>query len=632
MRLRRYWPVWIPTVALAGALAYMFVEWNASGDFVSEYHVPQVPPDDALDDDRLDTKTPAFIPNLIDRRPEGGWHVNASAAVLSLDLALLKPDLDAGLLELRASYADAMAHAPDAGSVLPSVNMIDGKAKQFDDGLFAALDLAYFKGDAPSGKSFVTIVTTLHDKVGRESPASAYLAAGLKIAGVDTQTDDPARVKKWLDAFESDATAAKPFGFYTWNPELVRNFRFVRFFQQALPQDDPRLIADLVKALGADALLLDNYRAANLLLARLTNLGNRATLTDVLKNNGKPPFNREVAFFSSARSKEGELLGKVFSRGLPPTADLMRELIRTIRRGRLDLAPTADSGWYDYQIFALETFLLPEKGAENSKLLLTKAYKKRMLEAFAALLTKRRETHARDLESVKSAAPMEMAPPPVKIRPRLRVEPAPTYYLRMARSYDFLLDFLLTVLGDIELERLRGLTESGTRGGTLHEELISMRDLFYGLHIVSAEDIGMATSLRADEAVDRAACEERAIGWLKSWRDDPDLKVDTRVAVPIYYDLGRRRTRVWATLGVRLAKLDVEFARPPKIKPIAGGSDWVLPAPNQLEAAHYLIAVDEFAEVEIAGLAPLDRTELRAVCDAQKSKPQIIEALGQSKP
>ena len=34
----------------------------------------------------------------------------------------------------------------------------------------------------------------------------------------------------------------------------------------------------------------------------------------------------------------------------------------------------------------LETFLLPEKGNENQKLLLTKAYKKRMLEAFKALL------------------------------------------------------------------------------------------------------------------------------------------------------------------------------------------------------------------------------------------------------
>ena len=57
--------------------------------------------------------------------------------------------------------------------------------------------------------------------------------------------------------------------------------------------------------------------------------------------------------------------------------------------------PSPSSGWYEYQIYALETFLLPEKGEENPKLLLTKAYKKRMLEAFQALMTKRRETHVR---------------------------------------------------------------------------------------------------------------------------------------------------------------------------------------------------------------------------------------------
>ena len=54
--------------------------------------------------------------------------------------------------------------------------------------------------------------------------------------------------------------------------------------------------------------------------------------------------------------------------------------------------PTADSGWYEHQAYALETLLLPERGAESVRLLLSKEYKKRMLEAFKALITKRRET------------------------------------------------------------------------------------------------------------------------------------------------------------------------------------------------------------------------------------------------
>ncbi len=105
-----------------------------------------------------------------------------------------------------------------------------------------------------------------------------------------------------------------------------------------------------------------------------------------------------IAVFPSSRSKETELFRRLFPQGLPPSADLMKELIKAIRNGKVDLAPKPSSGWYEYQIYALETFLLPEKGEENPKLLLTKAYKKRMLEAFQALMTKRRETHARDVD------------------------------------------------------------------------------------------------------------------------------------------------------------------------------------------------------------------------------------------
>jgi hypothetical protein len=72
----------------------------------------------------------------------------------------------------------------------------------------------------------------------------------------------------------------------------------------------------------------------------------------------------------------------LFPLGLPPNADLMRELVRRIRSGDVDLKPGPQSGWYEYQAYALETLLLPEKGSEHDKLLLTKAYKKRMLEAF----------------------------------------------------------------------------------------------------------------------------------------------------------------------------------------------------------------------------------------------------------
>lgn len=164
------------------------------------------------------------------------------------------------------------------------------------------------------------------------------------------------------------------------------------------------------------------------------------------------------------------------------------------------------------------------------------------------------------------------------------------------------------------------------------EELRWMREFFYGLHLLSAEDIGMAPALRPDEPVDRAACEAKATEWLDSFRKDADLAVDTRVSVPLYYDTGSGRTRLWGTIGVRLARLDVSYARPPKIKPAKGTDVWQEVKPSQLEGVQYVIAVDEFAEAEIPGLQPLTRKEFREVCDACKAKPEIVRTLSRRSP
>jgi hypothetical protein len=251
-----------------------------------------------------------------------------------------------------------------------------------------------------------------------------------------------------------------------------------------------------------------------------------------------------------------------------------------------------------------------------------------MLEAFQALITKRRETHALDVKAA-SAAPM----PPAEVRPRLRVEPCPSYYLRTARAYAFLAAFLESAAGEDVLTSLHGLREEGERAPTLRDELASMRDLFYGVALLSAEDIGMRLPLHDDEPVDRDRCERLATEWLAHAAEDPDLAVDTRVSIPIYVDPARNVTRLWATLGVRMTRLEASFARPPRIKPAEGegegeGSDaWRAVEPSTLSTSYYLIAVDGFAEVELRGNRALTRKELRAACDQQKTKEAIVSAL-----
>lgn len=594
-------------------------------------------------DDRLEDRlAPKFDPARVDRRPLGEWQLNASAAVVRLDVPPVKPALEDDFLILRPSYSAASAAARKHHSeevILPSVNMIDGKAKQFDDGLYAALDQAYYQGLAGTLQSHVQLVRNIYDKAGSDNPAAPYLAAGLDLAGISVPVADRREKDKLLRDFLASEIASKPIGFYTWNPSLESCFRFVRFFQKEFKPEELMVPLALARVLAQNPPLLADYRKANRFYAQLTNPFICLSLDDLPNNPSlgtvslevlrlkKGVFHRKVAFFPPSSSRETILFEKLFPADLPASADLMHELIQRIRSGKVDLKPNANSGWYDHQVYALETLLLPEKGEERDKLLLTKTYKKRMQEAFKALITKRHETHVRQLSI--GVGCLAMAPQSLveqKITPRLRVEPCPSYFVRTARAYAFLADFLEAAVGRESLQSLHGLRKEGPRDQDLYTELNFMRDLFYGLYLVSAEDLGMKPAFAAGEPVDQERCYAIATDWLAKAFEDRDLGVDTRVNIPIFVDPNRGVIRLWATLGVRLARLDAGFARPPHVR-LHAGTDWQPVEISRLGTASYLIPVDEFIEVEVHGPRTLTREEFRALCDREKTKDAILAAL-----
>lgn len=594
------------------------------------------PPDEAdavLADDLLDDKpAPHFDPKRIDPRPIDGWRLNASAAVMRLDVPPIKPDTESALLLLYPSYAAALSaqHGDAERTVLPSINLLDNKAKQFDDGLYAALDHAYYRGLQERLRSHVQLIRRLYERVGQDSPAAPFLAAGLELAGVRVAVANEEAKAFYLAEFRDNEIASKPIGFYTWNRELVDCFRFLRFFQKEFDAWDCGVPRALAAALASDEALRSDYRKLIDFYARLTNPYIARSLLDMDTDPSLLPAvtRNTYALLPPSTSRETVLFKKLFPDGLPTDAHLMRTLIRTIRSGEIDLRPKPESGWYDYQVYALETLLLPEKGEESRKLLLKKRYKQRTLAAFEAILTKRRETHVRQLpipDLAISPPPMRMSPAAIKVQPRLRIEPCPSYYLRTARAYRFLARFLEERIGAPALRSLHGLRQGGAREMNLHSELYFIRDLFYGLYLLSAEDIGMKPDLAKDEVEDGERCYRIAADWLPKAFADSDYRVDSRVIVPIAVDRGRGVTRSWATLGVRLAKLDAEYARPPHIKPEGGG--WQVAESAQLQASHYLIAIDEFAEVEWPGLRVLTREEFRALCDRGWTRQRIVQLL-----
>ena len=337
----------------------------------TDYHVPPQTPDPALADDTLEQKQPAFDAAVVDSRPVGDWQVNASAAVIKLDCPIIKPDVDGDLLMLGPSYAEAIGRAARHGdTLLPSANLLDGAAKQFDDGLYAAVDLACYRGELGFAPAAPEVIQGIFGKLPAGSPARPLLAAALELAGRKaslTPAEQSAK-QSLLREFDADQTRSKPIGFYDWTPKLMRVWQFYRFLQGNLDQRE----CDAVAApLATDADLLKQYRAVNGFYGRLTNPLACRSVDSLIGKKWGPP----VAIFPPSSSRETELFRELFPLGIPKGTNLMSTLVRRIRSGEVNLKPSDKDGWYQYQVYALETMILPARGQEQDKLLLTATYK-----------------------------------------------------------------------------------------------------------------------------------------------------------------------------------------------------------------------------------------------------------------
>jgi hypothetical protein len=604
---------------------------------VVEYHDPVLPADEVFADDPVPKAPPPFDPGLVDSRKLGDWEVNSSAAVIRLDLRPIRPGKEAHLRKIYPTYNRAV----DFGGkeVIPSVNLLDSKCKQFDDALYAAVDLAAFNGVKGRLTGLKDILKRLRKKL--TGKAADYIDVALHLSGkpsVPMTRSRSSSAQVMLDAFLADEVASRPIGFYTWSKELQALYRTERFLAlEFAPPGDVTVPEALAKALRSDPGLLADYKKFVGLFRKLTNpfaclsldqLPEAKLTPAVLAAEAKKRSVRRatVSFLPPSTCREDELVAR-----LGTAVDLMRALIKRIRSGEVDLTPRKDAGWYEHQVYALETLLLPGRGQERGKLIYSARYKQRMLESFKATVTRRRETHVRQLPPAKSAKPAF----PTGISPRLRVEPAPTYYLRTARAYAFVGNLLNSVFG-VELEDMYGQRETwsygqirerklGERDDDFATELTFMRRLFYGLYLVSCEDVGLKPSFAAGEKVDVAACKQAALNWVASFRRDPDLKPDARVCVPVVNAQGI--VTFWSVVGVRLARLQAEYVHPPSLRP-AGGK-WEPAAGKSLAKSDYLIPVDAFASFKLTG-GVLTRKEFWDALGAAGSRKCFLKMAGKA--
>jgi hypothetical protein len=638
-----------------------------------------------IEDDKLEDKDVSYDPARIIEETFGEHctiRLNKSATITKLDIVL--PEEDDPFKERVFSDRGTAIEAIDREigvqrseygvSLIPSIEVVNGAMKPFNDGLYAAIEIGVQEGlqidDTelfPSKRLFLkellAALLALRDTAeqafqGAIEDAAIDIGASLIVAG--EQPELPAavleRAHNAATDFANHPLFSRPIGFYAWSPLLEEIFmqdRYLQNYQVEYDDDaDPLSPKEVGKAaalalvIDADQSLKERYQKYLALYRGLTNPFMNFPVTDLLPylsgieslgdldtvnasfiedspsssemGNCDPHF----ALFPSSTSKETAYFELQYCDGAPSDLNYLDELIRAIREHLIDLEPTENSGWYDYQSYALETMLLPERGEESDHLLLTKAYKKKLIETFKTIIIQNRETHAKQLgmSSEEGSAAIE-----VDLYPLFPVEPFATFFLRSARAYRFLRAYLASVLTVDFLEQSRRLVEDGSSSEmSLDQELKQKTELLYGLYFLSADSVGLQPELMPQELqeYDEQTCRATAVEWLREWRKDGDVLRDMRVILPVHRDVDEQEAVYWATLGITAVKARAEFVEGFEPRDISGC--WT----GEIVPHDYYLMAEVSAEVRLPlDAKPPTRDELRRICDQYDTVDEMVEAI-----
>lgn len=561
----------------------------------------------------------------------GGYKVELDLA--SQVLAIKAPhDIEEGV---KSGSAEAPLRSTlGASTGLVSAAVLAQKAKIFDDGLYAAVEVAAQQGAGRHGGK-AGLLASLGGALAQADPAESGGAQELILAaarlGQVTIPDAPpaaeARAQRACEEFLSDELRSKPIGFYTWSRQLSSIFQQDRILQVKI---DAAAIKALTSALRADPLARATYEGHLRLLSRLSNPFAEPDLRSFLEaaDQGSVAAGaQETCFLPPSVAHETEIVKKLFSnRPIPSGFVLVDEMIQRIRSGELDLEPRPDSGWYDYQTWALKPLVIPERMHEGKRLEFDEEYRKLLLELFKGLLTLTRETHIKQLEIPMDGAAMPDREVYIDIAPALSAEPLATHYLRRALGYRYVRQVLEDAFGPGQIERLHRLTQSGPVPTCLAEDLAEIEALFMGAHETVSRELGLTpyTASASDASPSQAAGQFAA--WAGKLQSDSDLSQDLRCMVPVFYDLERGKTKVWLFLGWTSRPITVSFAQPPLATILDRNGKPPRHHPRiRWGALGAYLPYPVTAEVYVDKI--LDRDEFRSLCDDCRTRSQILGRL-----
>lgn len=562
----------------------------------------------------------------------------SDGATVRMDLSgqILSLDANAVIFAKCSNLNPTLKFNKDESNFVPAAALAM-KAKQFDDGLYAAVDLALQKGSSKrlGRRRFLRIlaerIAAEKIKPHEKSNVQLVLAAAAHLSGEEPELPPELRSSSnaYLQPFLASEIQSKPIGFYSWSSELQRIFRQNRMMQSRLSGYDG--VQCLIELLGSDQALKESYVNHLAFVSRLSNPYKSSDLRPFLRGESLNTYkvrhsleadnlihaSEMICFLPSSCSPEDNLLQKLFrDKAIPDNFNLIDELITRIRSAKLSLSPQKDSGWYDHQLWALEAFLKPGSTPESKHLEFSPDYKDQLCELFKGLLALTRETHAVQFGAGGGAG---NSPNSIYVYPDLSVEPTLTYYYRRALSYRFIKGVLVDYFGQEELSGLHRVKRNAMSALNLYAELSMMEQLFLGAYRKGCLEIGFSENevLKFENKPIARESERVFENFARAMPEDPDLAVDGRMMIPLFYDPQKRKTKVLAFFGWAANYMHVTYKKEPRVLSIKSKDPHNSPSVC-FEGAYYTVYFPLSREVYVDKI--LNREEFRALCDRNSNK------------
>ncbi|WP_426736056.1 hypothetical protein [Myxococcus faecalis] len=261
--------------------------------------------------------------------------------------------------------------------------------------------------------------------------------------------------------------------------------------------------------------------------------------------------------------------------------------------------------------------MFPEPTPEAERLVVGPQYRAVLESQFRGLSVQERESRLRKVESLPVQG---QVPLPLRVAPRLFIEPLAEHYLRRAETYRFLRQVIEESLGEDALASVRRALAEGQKDESLWDELVWMEQLFRGAHAIVREELGVESIPEVDLPAVSLTRQ-----WLQMWKWDSDVQADIRRVVPLEFDKSRRLTRAMAVMGFLNSTLEARFRQVPQIRVFERGSHQITEVEPTILPAQYH-SLSPVAEEVYVRTVP-DPSAFRELCDTHCSREAILQAL-----